>query len=160
MPRASLLAAPTALQRWLRKPSKSERNMQRSACGSQAAQVSTISTSRKVSHGAKAMSLPMREKACESPTSARALQVPHAPASLAGLHVCERLQSPLARSKADKSPQFGKADSHTRAREPCKSPCAASLAGLHVCERLQSLLARSKADKSPQFGKADSLPRT
>ena len=96
--------------------------MQRSACGSQAAQVSTISTSRKVSHGAKAMSLPMREKACESPTSARALQVPHAPASLAGLHVCERLQSPLARSKADKSSQFGKADSHSRAREPCKSP--------------------------------------
>ena len=50
------------------------------------------------------------------------LASPHAPASLAGLHVCERLQSPLARSKADKSPQFGKADSHPRAREPCKSP--------------------------------------
>ena len=151
MPRASLLAAPTALQRWLRKPSKSERNMQRSACGSQAAQVSTISTSRKVSHGAKAMSLPMREKACESPASARALRVcmyakgckVHLRGQrLTSLHNSERLIV-------------------THERTSLASPHApASLAGLHVSERLQSPLVRSKADKSPQFGKADSLPRT
>ena len=63
-----------------------------------------------------------RSKGDESAHARKGLRVTHERTSLAGLHVSERLQSPLVRSKVDKSPQFGKADSHPRAREPCKSP--------------------------------------
>ena len=141
--------------------------MQRSACGSQAAQVSTISTSRKVSHGAKAMSLPMREKACESPTSARALQVPMRPRALrvcmyakgCKVHLRGQRLTSLHNSERLIVSRVHNAHARPRARKAWKS--------LNGSKALQVSMYRGKADESPprpkparsasRFGSRESL---